>query len=403
MNKDILKYAFNNLRKRLMRSGLTILSILIGVMAIFTLISFGQGVSKYTDDIFEEMGTDNMIIMPKGFGPPGSSGVSFTKDEVDFVSKISGVDVATGISMISTDIMVEGERPTSKYVMGIEVKGKEGEITKNMLTVEVEKGRYLKSDDKNKVLLGYNYMQDNEIFERGLRLGDTIQVKGKEVEIVGFLESIGNPADDANVYMNIDFYDEFFVQDEYGMIYAKAKSGEKLDDVADEIADKLRKRRDVKEGQEDFYVQTFQDMRKTYGNVLGVINTIVILIALISIFVAAINIANTMYTTVLERTQEIGVMKAIGAKNSDILQIFLIEAGMQGTIGGIIGMMLGYGISRLGGVIATISGYGMLQPYFPLWLWIFCIIFSTATGAIAGFLPALQASKLKPVDALRYE
>lgn len=133
------------------------------------------------------------------------------------------------------------------------------------------------------------------------------------------------------------------------------------------------------------------------------INGILVLIALISLVVAAVNIMNTMYTSVLERTREIGVMKAIGAKNNDILFIFVFESGFLGMIGGILGVIFGYIIARSGGAIAAANGYALLQPAFPLWLVIVCIVFAFMVGAGSGLLPARQASKLRPVDALRYQ
>ena len=119
--------------------------------------------------------------------------------------------------------------------------------------------------------------------------------------------------------------------------------------------------------------------------------------------VAAVNIANTMYTSILERTPEIGVMKSIGAKNKFILFIFVTESGVLGLIGGIIGIVFGYLIAKGGGLIAASAGLSMLRPAFPLWLTAGCLLFAFVVGAGSGLLPALQASKLKPVEALRYE
>ena len=112
---------------------------------------------------------------------------------------------------------------------------------------------------------------------------------------------------------------------------------------------------------------------------------------------------NTMYTAVLERTREIGVMKAIGAKNSDVMLIFLIESGMLGLVGGLIGILIGIGISKTVEIIASKFIGGLLKAYFPWYLIAGALIFSFLIGTISGVMPAMQASKMKPVDALRYE
>jgi len=112
---------------------------------------------------------------------------------------------------------------------------------------------------------------------------------------------------------------------------------------------------------------------------------------------------NTMYTAVLERTREIGIMKAIGATNHDILVIFVIESGVLGLIGAALGALLGYLIASAGGAIAAAAGYSILKPVFPAWLVLGCLGFGLALGCASGFLPARQAAQLKPVDSLRYE
>ena len=137
--------------------------------------------------------------------------------------------------------------------------------------------------------------------------------------------------------------------------------------------------------------------------VINILIGILVLIALISVFVAAVNIMNTMYTSILERTNEIGVMKSIGAKNRFILLIFMMESGILGLIGGSIGIGFGYVIAQFGGLIARNAGLGMLRPAYPLWLIIGCLLFAFVVGSGSGLLPSIQASRLNPVDALRYE
>ncbi|HLG23835.1 MAG TPA: FtsX-like permease family protein, partial [Candidatus Nanoarchaeia archaeon] len=150
-------------------------------------------------------------------------------------------------------------------------------------------------------------------------------------------------------------------------------------------------------------VQTFEDALATFTTVIGIINSVLILIALVSMVVAFVNIMNTMYTAIIERTKEIGVMKAVGARNSDILFIFMFESGFLGLLGGISGVITGYLVASAGGAIAAANGFALLKPEFPVTLILGCLLFSVLVGAAAGFFPARRASRLKLVDALRYE
>ncbi len=404
MKKDLFIYAWNNLRHSLLRSTLTILSILIGIMAIFSLVSFGQGLSKYTNDIFEKMGSDKLIIQPKSFGPPGSGQSIFSDNDIEKIRRIPGVKTALGLSFTIGELKPNSKtKGKSVQTFSGEMSGREGDLFKTMLNVDPIEGRWLKKNEKGKVMLGYGYSKENNYFVDAIHAGDSVLINGIEMKVIGILDEIGNPDDDSSVILSQNYFQEIFQTDKYYMIYLSADNSVDVSTLEKRVSKELRKFRGQKEGQEDFFVQTFEDIMATSGTILGVINAIVIIIALISVFVAAINIMNTMYTSVLERTQEIGIMKAIGAKNSDILSIFLIESSFVGFIGGVLGILLGYGIAKFGGFLASSAGYSILQPYFPVWLFIASIIFATGIGALSGTLPAINASKQKPVDALRYE
>ena len=202
----------------------------------------------------------------------------------------------------------------------------------------------------------------------------------------------------------MDAYAEVFESgDKLNFVIAQTALGEDPLLVGEDVEKELREDHRLDEGEEDFDIQTPEQFAETFGVILDIVQIVLIGIAGIALLVGGIGIMNTMYTTVLERTKEIGILKAIGAKNHNILLIFFIESGMVGLFGGSLGVGLGWGISTLGGRIATDAGYQMLQPIFPLELVIGCLFFALFIGAISGLMPARQASKLLPVDALRYE
>ena len=403
MKIDELKYSLTNLLHRRLRSFLSVVSILIGIMAIFALVSFGLGIQDYVNTISEEAGANKLYIQSKAPGVPGiDPNFYFTRDDVNFVDKINGVDEILGMYVSSPEIEFKKEKI---YAFLVGMDPDKQDFIDETFTVTVEKGRHLKKGDLYKVVLGYNYQIDTKIFKRGVKLSDKIKIDGEQFEIVGFYEEIGNPQDDSNVYISEKVFELIYPEKKGKFGYAMLSSDKTLDPntLADKIEDKLRKYKGQEEGKEDFFVMSFQDAFEIFGSVINVLNGVLILIAFVSLVIAAVNIMNTMYTAVIERTQEIGVMKSIGAKNIDILTIFIIESGLLGTVGGIVGIIFGYIIAKAGGAIAASAGYSFLKPIFPWYLIIGCIFFAFFVGAISGLLPAYQASRLKPVDALRYE
>ena len=403
MNIYEIKYALQNFRKRKLRSGLTILSILIGITAIFALLSFGIGIQRYVDTVADEAGRDKLFVQARGIGAPGTDDNFFlSKEDVEFVGKINGVNEIVGMYFKAGELKFD-EQKKFYFVVGVDT-GKIDFIEESF-TVEVINGRRLKKGDDDKAVLGYNFQLEDKVFKKPIRLSDKIEINSKKFEVVGFHEEIGNPQDDTNVFVTKEAFESLYPdsKDKFGFIMISAQKGKPPSDLAATIEEKLRKHKNQDEGKEDFFVQTFEDALATFTTVINVINGMLILIALVSLVVAFVNIMNTMYTAILERTKEIGVMKAIGAKNSDILIIFIVEAGLIGLIGGILGVLLGYAISSIGGSIAAASGFALLKPAYPLSLIIGCLLFSSIVGAAAGFFPARRASRLKPVDALRYE
>lgn len=403
MKIDEIIYTLQNIAHRKTRSLLTVLSILIGIMAIYAIISFGLGIKNYMNVLAEEAGTDKLYIMSKGIGAPGTDDTfSLTTDEIDFVEKINGVDKITGMYAKAGEIK-HGRENKFFFVAGMDME--KVDFILEAFNINIEKGRQLKKGEVGKVVLGYLYQFDNKIFKKRIKLGDKIEINGNKHEVVGFYEEVGNPQDDSQVYVTLEGFESIFPdsKDQFGYVMIKSSAGVDPEDLADKIKDKLRKYKGEDKGKETFYVQTFADMMETFGNIINILNGILLLIALISVLVASVNIMNTMYTAVIERTQEIGVMKAIGATNRTILTIFVFESGFLGLIGGLIGVMLGYVVAKTGGAIAAAYDYAMLQPAFPWYLIVGCLLFSFFVGAVSGLWPARAASKLKPVDALRYE
>ena len=402
--KDYFFLAFNNLRRRKLRSWLTMIGIFIGIAAVVSLISLGQGMQNAITEQFEQLGSDKIIIMPSIFAPPGSittESIMLTNKDLEFLKKINGVKNAVGYISKYGQTNFKDESKVI-FVGGIDIE--DVELWHEFDFFKMEEGREFKKGEKFKVVIGYTHAY-GDIWDKPARLRNTIEIENHKFKIIGVMEKTGDPSDDAAIYIPKETLREIFdVPKEESIIMVKISAGFEPKKVAETIETRLRKFRGEKQGQETFNVQTSEQLLETFSNIFGVVQAILIGIAAISLLVGGIGIMNTMYTSVLERTREIGTMKAVGAKNSDILLIFLFESGLLGLVGGAIGIGIGIGLSKGAEYIAAIAlGTNLLKADTSFVLIGSALMFSFLIGALSGVFPAMQAAKLKPAEALRYE
>ncbi|MEM3112846.1 MAG: FtsX-like permease family protein [Candidatus Pacearchaeota archaeon] len=403
MISDHFSLAWKNLKKRKLRVWLTMIGIFISVATIFTLISLSLGLQNTVKKQFQILGGDKFFIQPKGqFGPPSAgSSVLMTKSDLEVVKKIKGVKRVSYWIVGNGKIEFNNEK---RFFPVYGLPAEDMDLYTEIGGFDIDEGRILKSGDKGKVVIGNHYKTRN-IFGKPVKEGDKFLINDKEFEVKGIFELIGNPDDDRNILMSAEDAEKLFnTGGRVDVITVQISEGEDINKIAENTEKSLRKFRGVNEKTQDFTILTPEEILETFGNILKVITAFLGGIAAISLLVGAIGITNTMYTSVLERTKEIGIMKAIGAKNQDILFIFLIESGLLGLVGGIIGVILGYGISKSIEYIAFYQlGTTLLSVSSPLWLVFSCLAFAFFTGVIAGTWPAWKASKINVVDALRYE
>jgi len=406
MIQDYFKIAFRSLKQRKTRSFLTLLGIFLSILTLFVLLSLSLGLNEFVNEQFELLGTDKFFVQAKGqAGAPGASGnaVELTMDDVRVIEDVSGVEMVTYF-MIGNGKLEFNDKARYYLVIGMPVSDNQLELIFEASDLEIEEGRFMKEGESKKIVVGYNYKHKN-LFKKSLRSGDTLVVNGVEFEVIGVLEAVGNPQDDQQVYISEDDFKDLFDSGErVDFIYAQIKLGEDIKEVANRAERKLMKFRDVKEETLDFTVSTPEELLGMFNDILNILTAFLVGIGAISVLVGGIGIANTMYTSVLERQKEIGTMKAIGAKNSDILMIFVIESGVLGLIGGAMGIIIGIIIAKSIEYIAAVYvGSDMLRASMNPLIIIGCLAFAFFVGLISGVLPSYQASKLKPVDALRYE
>jgi putative ABC transport system permease protein len=402
MWKDYFFIAFGSLRKRFLRTSLTMLGIFIGIASVVALISLGQGMQNAINGQFASIGTDKVTIQgaDAGFGPPGQNAAGvIDESDLRIVRGTQGVDRAAGrlLKSVTTEFD-DSSRVIFASSLPHDPEGRG--LVEDSLNLELADGRLLKSADSGKVVLGNGVWTD--AFDKGIVVGDKIVLNGKTFDVVGVLKKGAAFANDALFLNERDMRDIVDIDDdEFSMIVSQVSPGAVPSEVADRVSRAMRRDRGQKEGYEDFTVSTSEELIASINTILGVVQAVFIGIAAISLLVGGIGIMNTMYTSVLERTREIGIMKAIGARNSDILWIFLLESGLLGMAGGVVGVLLGMGMSKVVELAGRQVLGDLLTASFPLWLIVGALMFAFVIGCISGVFPAKEASSKSPVDALR--
>ncbi|MCF7866059.1 ABC transporter permease [Candidatus Woesearchaeota archaeon] len=404
MIRDYFNIAWKSVTRRGIRSWLTMLGIFIGIAAVVSLISLGAGLKLAVAQQFNILGAERITIQAKGIGggPPGLNVANpLTDDDLKVIQRVRGVDIAAGRLIVPATVVVNNEIYNT-YIGSTPKNKDEKEWINEISNLDIEFGRELKSTDKNKITIGNDY-HTKKSFGKNLNLGDSIEINGQNFEIVGIHEKKGAFTVDGVIAMNEEVMRELFNEPtDYSIVAVKASDTKEMDETVERINKALRKERNLDEGKEDFTTQTSVQSLNSISQTLDIVTILLSGIAAISLFVGGIGIMNTMYTAVLERQADIGIMKAIGGKNKDIFMMFFIESGFLGLAGGIIGILLGIGIGKFVEFIGTVAlGSNLLKASFSPELLIGALLFSFIVGAAAGTLPALGAAKMNPVDALR--
>lgn len=404
MIQDYFALSFKNLKHRGVRSWLTLLGIIIGVTAVVALISLGNGLQLAVSSQFGVSATEVITLQASGvqYGPPGSGAViPLDIKDVEAVEKLSNVKIAVRRN-IGTIKLEYRDVVHFSYTASL-IDGKHRDFVYDLLEFETLLGRLLKDEDSGKVFLGYNYYAaDKGWGKEKLIPGKKILLQDKSFEVVGILEKKGSFIVDNAVFMNDkDMKNLLGYGNNVDLIVIQPITKDLMQRTKDDVEKLMRKRRDVKVGEEDFTVSTPEAALSTVNSILGGVQAFIVIIASISIFIGAIGIINTMTTSVLERKREIGIMKAIGAKNNQIFMQFFIESGLLGLIGGIIGAILGTLVGFAG--ISGINGFigSELKFQIDFWLIGLTLLGSFILGAVAGIIPAMNAAKQNPVDALK--
>ena len=410
---DIFRLSLSHVKKSKMRSWLTIIGIVIGVAAVVAIISIGQGMQASVQARLGSLGADLITVTPgfsraggfEGGRAGGSATVNLTDRDVNAIKQVPGVLYVNGMVSGSSDVRV-GTEKTSVSVSGVDTS-----VWRSMVTTQLEAGRYLQPGDSNAVVIGNSLAHTT--FLQPITLNRPITIGGRSFKVVGIFVlsggGFGGGGDNA-VYMPVDYAREVITtnvsRNQFTSITVKVADPALANTIAASITQKLLPERHVNPRTQDFTVTAVASIQQQVTSVVQSISLFLAAIAAVSLLVGAVGIANTMFMSVLERTRQIGLLKALGATDNEVMKLFLMESGLFGLVGGVIGIIFGVLVSVIISEVGlrVIGGPGgAAPPVVTPELLIFALAFSVFVGVISGVVPARQAAKMNPVDALRFE
>ena len=393
--RDLFRFAASALTVHGLRTGLSVVGVSIGVAAVLVLTALGDGAKKYVVEQFASLGTNLLIVLPGRTETTGSLGVGgvpndLTLQDAEALQKsLASAERVAPVSMGTGEISY-GERGRQLAVVGTTREYFEAR------DLELSRGEFLPEGDWTRgspvVVLGATAAR--ELFDEENPVGKIIRVGGWRMRVIGVLASQGSK-------LGIDFDDVAAIPVATAMqmlnrsslfrIIVQVRSSANMDATKALTLGLLTERH----GEEDITVLTQDSVIATFSSILGALTLAVGAIAGISLSVAGLGIMNVMLVSVSERTREIGLLKAIGAGKAQILGVFLTEAALLSTLGGVIGLALGFGLVEL-----MVHLYPQVPASPPQWAVASAFGISVAVGVIFGILPARRATMLDPVSAL---
>ncbi|HTZ41884.1 MAG TPA: ABC transporter permease [Candidatus Omnitrophota bacterium] len=421
--KKSFKISLNIIFHSKLRSWLTIIGIVIGIAAIVAIISLEQGATMTLENNLNSLGADVITITP-GFSRASFAGTTFERGGGGFGGEGASAEASAKNLTLNNANALKGVENV-EYVMGTIsgsvdtisylgqtsrgfVEGVDPALWKYFTNTPLASGRYLSEGDTGVVVIGGRVASSFS----NIVVNQQITIEGRAFRIVGILQESGG-SDDSRIFMSTDDATQVLTgkdAKDFDSILVKISDISQTDSIVTQITNQLLLAHGILQASaQDFSVTSLRTIQERISSTLDSASTLLTAIAVISLIVGAIGIMNTMFTSVLERTRDIGILKAIGAKNRDILTIFLFNAGIIGLIGGIFGIILGLigagFIAKLSGVSSAVGTgiRGLSSVYINPWMIIGIFMLSVGVGLIAGVIPAYRASKLNPVEALRYE
>ncbi|MBT7241641.1 MAG: FtsX-like permease family protein, partial [Candidatus Diapherotrites archaeon] len=355
---DLVSESIKNLRREGLRTFLTLIGVVIGIAAIVSMVSIGAGLGVAVEQQLDSLGAETILVIPAGIQ---NIRTTLTDNDIDRLKGISGVDNVAPIYSESAVMEFNGEKISVSISA---TSAEDAEIFDDTGFFDVSEGRDFERNESTAILIGNEIA--NNYFEKKINVRKQILVNGEPYKVIGILapqaQSFGGGPDTGNsVFMSLDGLQRITSTTEPSIIFVTALDKESIDETSDDIKDYFEN----KYGEGSVIVYTTDEILEQVNLLLGVITIFIMGIAGISLIVGGIGIMNAMVTSVMERTKEIGLYKAIGASNTKVLTIFLLEAAFIGLIGGIIGILIGLGLASLIAIVGGALNYALVAVVTP--------------------------------------
>jgi len=411
MLKDNFNLAYKNIKERMSRSILTLLGISIGIMAIISLMGIGEGMQAAVSGELSSL-SDTIIVTAGG----GSS------NEFDLISEginnngeylterdIADLNRIQGVKEVSTQLSGAGVITFNSEDLYVTLTGMD--IDSQNLAYDHEdlgSGNLLEEGDQNKCIIGYSIAHED--FDVEISVGSRIKINGEKIVVKGIFSKQGmgglTSTDNIVILTSRDF-EKITGESNIKAAVVRVSNPNKVEAIAEEIEQTINENH----GDDDFASAiAMSSILETIQNILGILSMVLIAIAAIALVVASIGIMNTMLTSVMERTREIGIMKAIGAESKDVMFIFIIEGMLVSIVGGAIGIFLGvFGSQGMASLLSEMGAGGppggnmTLTPVITLYSIVLAVSVSVIVGVLSSLYPAWKAAKMSPIEAVRYE
>ena len=395
--RDKVLMAYRSIRERRTRSILTVLGIAVGIAAIVSLVSVGYGMEEAITG--ELMGFADLISVIPGkiSGAMYVEQGSFTDRDINDLQRIGGIKDITAMTYDATEVEYRNER-TPIFIIG----GDTEEMGSFYVDpVGLKEGRWLRENDYKACVIGDRVA--NDFFDETIHVNDKLLINGEKFVVIGVFEKASTlyAADvDPHIFLTLRAAKDVLKTDEVKYIMVRVYNIDEAEAIADEIEETINDNH----GLDEFATaMTMGSALEQIGSVFSILRGVLVGIAAIALVVASIGIMNTMLMSVMERTHEIGVMKAIGAKSRDVLSLFLLESSMVSFVGGVVGCTIGVLLARIISLIAG-SALGIeFTASVKAVVLLAGLAVAMGVGVLSGFYPARKASKMSPVEAVRYE